>query len=267
MECYLPISIPKAFPVWIALDSEYTARPVRDSRLKTDLDGNLWILNVNPSDDSMFSSQNISYVCTVFNYITFDYKISAQYFVNVLPKSDANSIQQFFTQLYVSPQTKTALVGSKLQLFCIFGGDPIPKISWFKDNKFIHDISPEDSTVWVRDENTLEFTNVSFSDAGLYKCLGSNNHINNEIDSYIELTVVEPPRIEMFSVSSEDDLNKLNVQCVGFGEPKPLIRLSWNGNRIESNNGKVYDYNFNEPGRLKCEVINEYGAVYGEINV
>ena len=74
----------------------------------------------------------------------------------------------------VSDSNLSVVVGGKLVIQCPVTGIPPPKITWFKDKDII---SPGVEPNYKLNEagNRLDITTARLDDAGLFKCMGTND--------------------------------------------------------------------------------------------
>uniref|UniRef100_A0AAR2J758 Vascular endothelial growth factor receptor 3 n=1 Tax=Pygocentrus nattereri TaxID=42514 RepID=A0AAR2J758_PYGNA len=70
-----------------------------------------------------------------------------------------------------NPTNQTVNVSASLQMECDVEGTPSPKLSWFKDNQPLHQVSG----ILLQDSNrTLSIQRVREEDAGIYTCIACN---------------------------------------------------------------------------------------------
>ena len=71
---------------------------------------------------------------------------------------------------YVTPSNEIAYRGKELRLWCIFGGTPLPTISWTRLTGSL----PNDRISFENYGKTLVIKHVDFEDAGNYQCQAFN---------------------------------------------------------------------------------------------
>ena len=67
--------------------------------------------------------------------------------------------------------------GQSVSLLCVFGGYPIPSITWFKDNELLTDLTTETAinTTTMIVSSELILVNLTYNDTGVYYCQADNN--------------------------------------------------------------------------------------------
>lgn len=128
VECNPPTGYPKPAIFWIILSSSGSLRSINSSRLTVDPEGRLHFSNVTREDiieDGM-------YACSATSFFRTEYKIGKK--IQLMVESSGSSGQSSYppTKHYVSPPNVPALRGQKLELHCIYGGTPLPDITWRK---------------------------------------------------------------------------------------------------------------------------------------
>ena len=175
--CNAPVGYPKPTISWLIQSSSGIAlvNAINDNpRLAVDPEGNLHFSNVTQSD----MLTDAVYTCSVASPFKTSYRIGQKTHLMVRPSSSkadfnnqttsttTNKQFQFIEphKQYVSPST-IGLKGESLELFCIFGGTPLPQIDWIKQNGLIRD--------FVRRTNhgkSLTFDHLELEDEGnIYK--------------------------------------------------------------------------------------------------
>lgn len=142
--------------------------------------------------------------------------------VQKISKSQAPTVEKPLKDVVGEP-------GQDLQLICIFGGVPQPKVSWLKDGNKL-------KTAKATYENRVATLMVTASETteGEYKCVAANEH--GEVDTSCNLEVQQKPIISI----AEEEINQKHkvgeqwsVTAVVTGIPKPEIVWYRNGTRIE----------------------------------
>lgn len=166
--------------------------------------------------------------------------------------------------------------GNEAKFNIKLAGFPKPKIEWYygankvTDRKKYYVIQDDDGL------NTLVITDVKFDDAGMYKCVASNEA--GKISARATLDV--KPRI-FAPEFEEDDIVKsitpnenqeVNVSFRVKGNPKPEI-VWYKDNKVVQSNRKLelrqsgescylilHRASPDDDGKYKCEAINELGS-------
>ena len=122
---------------------------------------------------SIVSSDSGVYQCTAINRLG---SVRENFVVNV------NTVPQFENQL----RNMELLVGDSVIIDCVITGQPPPTVHWIMNG--IDLVSG--GQLIVLDNHTLVITNSTFSDSGLYTCIGSN--VAGTAQSSFQLTVTVP---------------------------------------------------------------------------
>uniref|UniRef100_A0A2A4JBM0 Hemolin n=1 Tax=Heliothis virescens TaxID=7102 RepID=A0A2A4JBM0_HELVI len=116
-----------------------------------------------------------------------------------------------------------------VELTCIFGGVPEPKVTWLKDNKKLKTAK----ATYINRVATLVVTTTETTE-GRYSCIASNQH--GEIETSCNVEVQQKPIIKI----SDEEINQKHrvgeqwcVEALVDGIPKPSINWYFNGNKIE----------------------------------
>lgn len=159
--------------------------------------------------------------------------------VNEVGVSDSSEVTEFvLVEKVTQSQAPTiekplkdviGLPNENVELVCIFGGIPQPKVTWLKDGKKL-------KTAKATYENrvaTLVLT-ASTTTEGEYKCIAANEY--GEVETTCMLEVQQKPIIE---IPEEDIAQKhrvgeeWSVTATVNGIPKPEILWYRNGSRLE----------------------------------
>nr|XP_057941167.1 neural cell adhesion molecule L1-like protein isoform X4 [Doryrhamphus excisus] len=170
-------------------------------------------------------------------------------------------------------QTERVLVkGTELQLECIPGGYPIPKIEWMKMGDNLSTRAKLDNF-----GKLLTIAAVEERDEGKYMCLAKSPA--GQAVHYFDVIVEEPP--QWLSAPPESHLNVIgsdvHIKCSVSGNPQPDIVWRKNGHIFEDdllNNKRVLDDTLmlhnalpEDSGVYQCEASNRHGGVLANINV
>ncbi|XP_061638347.1 neural cell adhesion molecule L1-like protein isoform X9 [Phyllopteryx taeniolatus] len=167
---------------------------------------------------------------------------------------------------------KVLLKGAELQLECVPGGYPTPKIEWMKMG--------EKLTARTKFDNfgkLLTIPAIEESDEGKYMCLAKNSA--GHAVHYFDVIVEEPPK--WLTVPSHSQLTVIGsdvyIRCSVSGKPQPDIMWKKNGHIFEDdplNNKRVLDDTLvlhnampDDSGVYQCEAVNRHGLVLSNINI
>ena len=116
-----------------------------------------------------------------------------------------------------------------IELTCIFGGVPEPKVTWFKESKKLKTAR----ATYINRVATLVVT-ATESTEGKYSCIATNEH--GEIETSCTVEVQQKPIIKI----PDDEVNQKHrvgeqwsVEALVNGIPKPTTNWYINGTRIE----------------------------------
>lgn len=168
LKCQPPTGFPKPKVNWMLLYSSLGLKTINSSRITLDPEGNLWFSNLTMSDES----DGFSYACTVTSHIKLEYKIGNRFHLKV--RSTGISASQNKVppvQQYVTKKNEVALRGKQVELFCIYGGTPLPQTVWLKDGR---PIQPSERVTQGNYGKSLKIKAVDFNDNGTYTCEVSN---------------------------------------------------------------------------------------------
>ncbi|XP_052264335.1 neogenin-like isoform X3 [Dreissena polymorpha] len=191
-----------------------------------------------------------------------------------------DTFEGFAPNFTLKPRDTSAMVGSKVILFCGaygLGSDMTkPKITWLKNERTI-DLN-KDGRVTMIGGGNLQILDVKFSmkegeesDDATYMCRAENDLDSNDAEA--KLDVLVPP---VFTVTPQDQLahekQDIQILCQASGHPRP--RVSWyrNGHRISSENEdyiKIVDENslrilglmMQDSGYYQCFAENSIGSI------
>ncbi|RWS06138.1 neuronal cell adhesion molecule-like protein [Dinothrombium tinctorium] len=225
LDCNPPTGYPKPAIFWIILSTSGSLRTINSSRLTVDPEGRLHFSNVTREDminDGM-------YACSATSFFRTEYKIGRRVILKVESSGSTGQTSHAPVKHYVSPPNIPALRGEKLELFCIFGGTPLPDITWKKRGGIIEG----NRYTYLNYGKTLQINKVNFDDAGTYECTASNG-VGNQQSHAMAVTVQAAP----FWKKSPNNTNaaegeSVRFECVAGGVPDPKLQWFVNGEPIE----------------------------------
>lgn len=258
---------PKPNFFWIR-KREYVYSAINNSRLTVDPEGSLWFSNLTMED----TSSDFVYTCAASSPIIYEYKLGNQIHLDVV-KTTSVSPSHIPVRQYVSKKNIVAMRGKTVQLFCIYGGTPLPLFTWLKDEQYINRTN---RITYTNFGKTLVINSVDFGDEGTYTCKVSNG-VGTEQSYSMNLKVLavpfftEEPEI---IIAAEDET--IEIKCVASGVPKPTIEWIHNGLPIEfappnqrrtvTSKSIVIKNTFkNDTGNYGCNATNSLGYVYKDV--
>ena len=74
------------------------------------------------------------------------------------------------------PKDTRAVEGQDVVFHCLVEGNPIPRVSWTKNEEELNaTVNPRLSSAIINETHTLTITDVHLTDAGQYRCLANNS--------------------------------------------------------------------------------------------
>lgn len=225
LKCDSPLGYPKPTLFWIIQSNTGSLRSINDSRLTVDPTGNLHFSNVTKSD----ALDDATYACSATSVFRNEYKLGSRITLNVEPSGITGEGTHAAKPQYLSSANIVALRNKPLDLYCIFGGTPLPTIKWKKKGG-------ELSTGRIAYKNfdkTLNIRRVDFQDEGTYECIAENG-VGVPQTHTMAVTVQAAP----YWITSPNNTNAAEEEMVKFecnakGIPEPELKWFINGIPIE----------------------------------
>ncbi|XP_031336931.1 neuroglian isoform X2 [Photinus pyralis] len=272
LTCQPPDGWPKPKVYWMI---QYTAdgfKSINNSRMTLDPEGNLWFSNLTRED----ASDNFMYACAASSATKLVYKLGNRVLLNVLASGISPSSNKHTPVLqYVTRKNEVALRGKSVELFCIFGGTPLPQTVWSKNGKHIQS---SDRITQGNYGKSLVIKLVDFDDEGAYTCEVSNGV--GEAKSYsINLEVLAVPYFteEPEFITAADD-ETVEFRCAASGVPEPQIKWIHNGKpiaeappnprrRVGPNSIIIERVSKKDTGNYGCNATNSLGYIYKDVYI
>lgn len=271
LRCDPPTGWPKPNVYWVLQNAENGAlQSINNSRITVDPEGSLWFSNVTREDASV----DFQYSCAANSVFQNEYKIGNRKLLAVKQSGTSSTSNKYPpTQQFVTRKNYVGLRGKRVELFCIYGGTPLPETVWKKDGK---PIPWSDRITQGHYGKSLVIRNTKFDDEGTYTCDVSNGvgnaqsySINLKIESTPYFTV--EPEIQN---KAEDEVAEFH--CAASGIPKPAITWIFNGKPIKdaplNERRSVYDDRIivrdlvkTDTGNYGCNATNVHGYVYKDV--
>lgn len=272
MVCQPPDGWPKPNVYWLIQNLDGGIKSINNSRMTLDPEGNLWFSNVTRQD----ASTDFYYVCAATSFFRNEYKLGNRVMLRVQESGvSASQNRHEPVQQYVSRRNEVAYRGKQVELFCIFGGTPLPQIVWSKDGELLQ------STDRVTHGNygkSLVIKHVKFNDAGTYSCEASNG-VGSAKSSSINLEVLAAPYFtEEPEIQNAAEDETIEFKCKASGVPEPKIEWVYNGKPISeapqnirrsvsSNKIIIERLTKKDTGNYGCNATNSLGYVYKDVYV
>lgn len=272
LTCQPPDGWPKPNVYWLIQTLDGNIKSINNSRMTVDPEGNLWFTNVTRYD----TSDDFNYACAATSLFRNEYKIGNRVRLNVVT-TGASAAQNKHApeEQYVSRKNEVAYRGSKIELYCIYGGTPLPQIVWSKNGNKIH---LSERVTQGNFGKSLVIKAVQFEDQGSYTCEASNGY--GEAKSYsIDLRVMAVPYfIEEPEIINAAEDETVELRCAASGVPEPQIKWIHNGrplNEAPTNPRRKVTQNSiiieklvkKDTGNYGCNATNSLGYVYKDVYI
>lgn len=268
LKCHPPPGWPKPSLSWI-FERGNGLLTIDNNRMTVDSEGNLHFTNVTRSD----ASDGFLYACVATQYLSEfrkEYQMGGRVVFEVQPTEGPKRIaprKQFATT------SEVALRGKRVELFCIYGGTPLPKTIWFKDGK---PVEWNDRVIQGNYGKSLVIRHAVFEDAGSYSCQVSNG-VGSTESSSMSLRVNAVPYFTVEpDIKNAAEEEQVEFRCEASGVPEPTIRWIYNGRpiseapsnsrrRIETNRIIISSVSKEDTGNYGCNASNALGYVYRDV--
>ncbi|XP_011307618.1 neuroglian isoform X2 [Fopius arisanus] len=272
LTCKPPEGWPKPNVYWLIQDAAGIIKSINNSRMTLDPEGNLWFSNVTRDD----ASDDFYYACSISSVYRKEYKVGNRFLLNVIPNGPLAILKKHPpVAQYLSKSSEVALRGKKVELFCIFGGTPLPETVWRQNGSRI---KPNDRVTHGNYGKSLIIKHVDFHDQGKYTCDVSNG-VGKKASHSIDLTVVAVPFFTVqpeIQTAAEDET--VNFQCEASGVPTPKIEWIHNGKpisqapynprrRVAGTRIVIEGVTKKDTGNYGCNATNSLGYVYKDVYV
>ncbi|KAG5892872.1 hypothetical protein JTB14_032595 [Gonioctena quinquepunctata] len=272
LTCQPPDGWPKPIVHWIKVYGNSAFRMINSSRMTLDPEGNLWFSNLTIAD----VTDKFMYACAATSSTKYDYKFGNRVLLNVMSSGVSSSQNKHEPVLQWSTRkNEVAYRGKKAELFCIFGGTPLPQTVWKKGSRLVQSSNRITQGNYGK---SLIIKVVDFEDEGTYTCEVSNG-VGESKSFSINLDVQAVPyftREPEVVNATEDD--KVELFCEAGGEPEPAIKWIHNGKPIEQSpynpRRKVFPNKImierllkNDTGNYGCNATNSIGYAYKDVYV
>ncbi|XP_077496239.1 neuroglian-like [Amblyomma americanum] len=228
LECEPPVGgYPPPLLFWVVLHASGALRSINSSNLVVDPEGRLHFSSVG-LDDQL---SDAVYACVASSNVRREYKIVSKVQLQVDPLPSAGNAVLAPVQQYASSSNLTALRGHNLKLHCIYGGMPLPQITWSKRGTDI--LTSPERFDYDNANKTLEIKSVGFEDKGTYECHASNG-VGADQKHTIDVKVEAAPywlHVPNNTVAAEED--SVQFECATAGVPEPELQWFVNGVPIE----------------------------------
>lgn len=271
LQCEAPDGWPKPTVNWLIQDSiDGTIKSINNSRMTLDPEGTLWFSNVTRND----ASDDFFYACSATSVFRNEYKIGNKVLLDVKQTGGSGASQNKHEPVrqYTTRKNEVALRGKRVELYCIYGGTPLPSTVWRKEGA---PIQWSDRLTQGHYGKSLVIRHANFDDAGSYTC-DTSNGVGNAQSYSINLQILATPYFTVepeIQNAAEDET--VEFRCEASGNPEPTIQWVHNGKPIltnteprrtvENNRIIIRDLIKGDTGNYGCNATNSLGYVYKDV--
>ncbi|XP_034015789.1 neogenin 1a isoform X3 [Thalassophryne amazonica] len=189
-------------------------------------------------------------------------KSSEEAQLQILPETGEERKPEFM----VHPASVSGVVGATVLLPCVVTGYPAPHVRWTFGDKLLDE---SDARLEVVGGGSLQITNLTEDDTGVYTCTADN--ANSTIESQAQLTVQVPPRFAKrpSNIYAHESMD-IVFECEVIGSPAPTVKWVKNGDAvipsdyfkiINQHNLQVLGLVKSDEGFYQCLAENDVGNI------
>ncbi|XP_072236186.1 neogenin 1a isoform X10 [Leuresthes tenuis] len=169
-------------------------------------------------------------------------------------------------EFLVQPVSVVKVMGASVLLPCVVTGYPTPQIRWMFGDKLLEE---SEGRVEVAGGGSLQISNLTEDDAGIYTCVADNS--NTTIEAQAQLTVQVPPQFDKRPVNiyAHESMD-IVFECDVSGSPAPTVKWVKNGDAvipsdyfkiIKEHNLQVLGLVKSDEGFYQCLAENDAGNI------
>ncbi|XP_077375055.1 neogenin 1a isoform X5 [Festucalex cinctus] len=215
--------------------------------------GALVISNATENDSGL-------YRCLVENVGSSKSSEEAQ--LQILPESGDERKLEFL----VLPVPVSKVLGASVLLPCVVAGFPTPHVRWMFKEKLLEE---SDDRRELLGGGSLQISNLTEDDAGIYTCVADNN--NATIEAQAQLIVQVPPQYvkRPANIYAHESMD-IVFECEVTGSPAPTVKWVKNGDAvipsdyfkiIKEHNLQVLGLVKSDEGFYQCLAENDAGNI------
>ncbi|XP_015233054.1 PREDICTED: neogenin isoform X14 [Cyprinodon variegatus] len=189
-------------------------------------------------------------------------KSSEEALLQTIPETGGERKLEFLVQ----PASVTKLLGASVLLPCVASGYPAPHIRWMLGDKVLEE---SDGRVEMVAGGSLQISNVTEEDAGIYTCVAENS--NATVEAQAQLTVQVPPQFvkRPANIYAHESMD-IVFECEVSGSPAPTVKWVKNGDAvipsdyfkiIKEHNLQVLGLVKSDEGFYQCLAENDAGNI------
>uniref|UniRef100_A0A671UGL3 Neogenin 1b n=1 Tax=Sparus aurata TaxID=8175 RepID=A0A671UGL3_SPAAU len=218
--------------------------------------GALTISNASEADAGL-------YRCLVENVGSSKSSDEAQ--LQIVPDVEATE-KHLKPEFLVQPAAVTKVVGASMLLPCMVTGYPAPRVRWMFGDKLLEE---SDGRVELLGGGSLQISNLTEEDAGVYTCMADN--ANTSIEAQALLTIQVPPQFvkRPANIYAHESMD-IVFECEVSGSPAPTVKWVKNGDAvipsdyfkiIKEHNLQVLGLVKSDEGFYQCLAENDAGNI------
>ncbi|XP_028257375.1 neogenin 1a isoform X2 [Parambassis ranga] len=189
-------------------------------------------------------------------------KTSDEAQLQTLPETGEERKLEFLVQ----PAAVAKVMGASVLLPCVVTGYPAPHIRWMVGDKLLEE---SEGRVEVLGGGSLQISNLTEEDAGVYTCVAENS--NGTIEAQAQLTVQVPPQFDKRpdNIYAHESMD-IVFECEVSGSPAPTVKWVKNGDAvipsdyfkiIKEHNLQVLGLVKSDEGFYQCLAENDAGNI------
>ncbi|XP_053173165.1 neogenin 1a isoform X3 [Scomber japonicus] len=182
--------------------------------------------------------------------------------LQILPETGEERKPEFLVQ----PVSVTKTVGASVLLPCMANGYPAPHIRWMFEDKLLEE---SEGRVEVLGGGSLQISNLTEADAGVYTCMADNSNATIEVQA--QLTIQVPPQFvkKPANIYAHESMDII-FECEVSGTPAPTVKWVKNGDAvipsdyfkiIKEHNLQVLGLVKSDEGFYQCLAENDAGNI------
>lgn len=182
--------------------------------------------------------------------------------LQIVPETGEERKPEFLVQ----PAAVTKVVGASVLLPCVVTGYPTPRVRWMFGDKQLEE---SDGRVELLGGGSLQISNLTEEDAGVYTCMVDN--ANASIEAQSLLTIQVPPQFvkRPANIYAHESMD-IVFECEVSGSPAPTVKWVKNGDAvipsdyfkiIKEHNLQVLGLVKSDEGFYQCLAENDAGNI------
>lgn len=253
---------------WLIVNAEGGMRSINNKRMTSDPEGNFHFSSI----ESLDASDEFTFACAAQSIQLNEYKLGNRIWLNVVETEPATT-QYSPTLQYVTRKNEVGLRGRKVELFCIYGGTPLPNTTWSKNGE---SIEWNDHIAQGNYGKSVIIRNANFEDAGTYTC-DVENGVGDVQSHSIDLKINAVPYFTVEpEIKNAAEGETVEFRCEASGVPDPEISWIHNGKpiseapandrrEVKQNSIVITGIKSTDTGNYACKATNSLGYVLKDV--